>query len=211
MTDWCILRTSGSATLNLARSLSDAGFGVWSPIEIIQPEPKAPDTLLMRKPRQVGPVTKPLISAIVFAPATDLAELVAMSHSPAQTFLRYDKKLRRMVLHGHPDFSVFRDGEKFALIRDDELEHLRLMERKRKPRGQVKTYSIGARVKLTTGAYAGLRGTVSGVKGKDAKVTFGERGFVHDATLPMWMLLDDVPAVHVGNAQSEQARVARAA
>lgn len=194
MGDWCILRCAASRTLALAESLTEAEFEVWTPVQ--------------RKDGTKDEV-EPMIHTFVFANADRLMDLVALSRSSALTYRRWNSDKRRMVSVGHPPFSVFQDFGKFARVPDAALSPLRAAERRRKPRGQVRSYRIGDHVKLVEGAYEGLRGVIEAVAGKQAVVAFP--GFVRSATIPMWMLLDDDSAIHVDKDQSERAAIARAA
>lgn len=200
MTDWCILRTSGPSTLPLAQSLNEAGFEAWTPVGLPD-EPKR-----VAKGKQV--VEEPLIRTFVFARADRLLDLVELSRSPAQTYRRWDTERGKITTIGHPHYSVFRHLGAFVTLPDSALIALRRSERQRKPRGKVKLFKVGDKVMLVEGAVAGLRGVVAAVQGKHAVVSFPACGFVRDATLPMWMLLDDDSVDRVGKGQASIARAA---
>lgn len=146
MTDpWCVLRMAPAATLALARSLSAAGFDVWTPTEVVTK--RVPRANVKRK------VTVALLPSFLFARA---------GHIPALLAIRADP-----VKH-HREFRLFRQADRFPLIDDDALAPLRLIERRMKPRdgGLVG----GERVKLTEGGFAGLSGVVESSRGDFATV-----------------------------------------
>lgn len=197
--DWCILRTAPRQTIDLARSLSEAGYETWTPVEAVKVERRGK---IVEEPRA-------LIPSFVFADAAALAELVALSRSPSLLYQVWDSDQRRMVTKGVPQFTPFKTESGFGMIDDRDLAHLRLIERRRKPRGQIRLYAVGDRVKLTEGAYEGLAGIVTAVRGKKAEVSIA--GFLHSSWICMSLLLDDNPGIPVSNLPSEQAHVARAA
>jgi len=171
---WCILRTLPSRTLQLAISLADAGFEVWTPVESIKPAPpkRGPDERPSRPRKLPALVTRPLLPSFVFARADRLAELLALSRSPAQLYRVWDTEQRRMVVRGHPFFRLFHAGDDIPLVTDDQLAPLRRIASRRKPRGKPRVFSAGDQVKLIEGAFAGLTGTVQEMRGKFAKVLF---------------------------------------
>jgi len=212
--DWCILRTGGGSTLQLAKSLAEAGYEAWTPVESALKKPKLVE--FDPWPRKLPPpkqVTQPMIPTFVFARGEHVIDLLKLSRSPALNYRVWDAEQRKMVVRGHPGFSVFCsfDGTP-QLIRDRDLDALRLSERRRKPRGKVRPVSIGDRVRLTGGSFEGLRGVVEAVRGKFAEVAFP--GFRMPATIGCWLLTLDIDAaatVHVKGYHSEQAPLARAA
>jgi transcription antitermination factor NusG len=208
MTDrWVILRCANCKTLELAESLNDAGFEGWSPVEVQKHLRKDPRKLLADK---VVETRVPLTPSFVFAPATYLQDLLALSHSPALNYQVWDPEQRRMVTRGHPYFRLFMHLGEVVLIGGSELDPLRNIERKRKPRGSVKTIAPGTSVRLTEGGFAGMTGMVDSVRGKRAMVSFDRYPF--PVEFPTWVLseaLDEAARVHVNLRSSEQA--ARAA
>jgi transcription antitermination factor NusG len=176
---WCILRCSNVKTLELAASLTEAGFEAWSPVETVQPPAKGGG-----KPERV---LEALMPSYVFARASHIIELAELVRSPSLQFRVWDPESRRMVTRGHPTFRFMRklDGE-IATTPDRTLNALRLVERKRKPRGKVKPVAIGATVRLDEGGFAGLTGTVESIEGKFALVAFP--GLPMAVKIAMWML-----------------------
>lgn len=162
--DWCILRCSGVSTLRLADSLVSSGIEAWTPREEIR-------KLVRGKCEWVA---TPMFPSFVFAQAGKLSELLELTRSPSPSYMAWDSELRRMVMRGHPFFRLFHIGDDYRSIPDSELDPVRRIEgrRNRKPRGKPKTYVAGDKVRLTVGAYEGLRGVVAGVKGKMVDVQF---------------------------------------
>lgn len=195
--DWVVLRCAGASTLRLSDSLAEAGFEVWTPREELRRQIKG----------KVEWRIEPMLPSFVFARAEKLADLLHLARYPAQTFLVWDPVQRRMVSRGHPFFRVFHIGEEIPLVPDREFVPLRVIEsrRGRKPRGKPRQWQLGDRVRLTSGACEGLRGTITGLKGKVAIVAFP--GFKQDAILSVFALLpdiDDRPQVHIHTLPPEQ-------
>jgi len=152
---WCILRTGGSRTLPLVRSLAGVGLDVWTPIAMTE----------RRKGRSRVRVeaAAPILPTFVFARADDLSELLAIETA---------------LTSQHPQFSLFRYAGRIALIADAELAQLRTEEsraalaRRRKERH---VFEKGARVTVPDGAFTGLTGIVEdGGNGKFTLVIFNQ-------------------------------------
>jgi hypothetical protein len=164
MTDWCILRTAPSRTLGLAKALGEAGFEVWTSIE--------------EQVRRAGRSRKrvehqaPLTPSFLFARYDRVREPVAMSHSPSQTYQRWDSELRRMVTHGIPHFTVFRHLSAYPRVTDAALEPLRRIERSNKPKSKVRVFKLGEEVRYPDAGFGGLTGKVEGLQGRYAIVVF---------------------------------------
>ena len=75
---WAILRCSNCKTLDLAASLTDAGFEAWTPVETVMLRP--------RRGNKREEVRQPLIASFVFARAVHLPGLLELSHSPALNY-----------------------------------------------------------------------------------------------------------------------------
>lgn len=213
MTSWCILETAPTRTIALATALAEAGVVNWTPTETVKGEPpRAKEFEVPRRPRKVPEfVTRPLLPSIVFVRAEHLGQLMAMARSPAQTYQVWDAELRRMVTKGHPHFHIFRPDSR--PIADRELDALRRIEGRRKPRGKVKTFKVGDAIKMTEGAYGGLRGTVVAIASK-SQIQIHVPGWKYQPTVQAWILLADVDIstdVHHTCSQSEQASSAKAA
>lgn len=216
MTAWCILQTAPAHTIQLAAALVDAGFEAWTPTETVKPDPpKAaePWDRQRPRPRRKMPdfITRPLFPTFVFVRADRQGELAAMSHAPDLTYLVWDKDLRRMVSRGRPFFRLFHADAR--PIPDEALDPIRRIEgrRRRKPRGKLPVFKPGDPVRLTEGAYEGLRGVVVRVEGKMTVVRFP--GGAHEPKIQTWLLipdLDDSRKVHQ-NARQPERRVRFAA
>lgn len=158
--DWCILRTSGSRTIPLARSLAAAGFDVWTPIEHAE----------KRRPRSKVTIEydAAIMPTFVFARARHLPDLAGVIAAPASP---------------HPPFSLFRyygaivtlaDGEISALREAEEQAAQREAARQRKKlKGERRHFNTGQMVNLSEGAFAGISGVVEEGDGKFAMVAFG--------------------------------------
>lgn len=202
--EWIILRTSGSTTLQLARTLAEAGFVVWSPIERTQRR--------HRKTLKREEVEGPLMPSFVFAGSQHRSDLLNLARSPALNYRVWDTEQRRMVTKGHPHFSLFRFGGEVPTVSDRSLAHLRAAERRTAPNEPAKVFTVGERVKLTEGGFVGLSGQVEEVVGKFAMVAFP--GFPVAVKISTWLLHTDScgdDKVHVSNPLSEQALPAKAA
>ncbi len=162
---WCILRCSGQNTLPLVRSLALAGFDVWAPIERVTK--RVPRANIKRK------VDVAMLPSYIFARARHVAELFALANDPVKD---------------HRDFRVFRQRDRLALIADDTLAPLRLLERKVKPREET-TLAAGTTVHLTDGGFAGLSGTVESSKGDYSMVRIP--GFSMTIKIASFYLLRD--------------------
>ena len=187
--DWCILRMAGGRTMSVVRSLSDAGFEVWSPVEIQR----------KRLPRSKAQVDRTVcvMPTYVFARASHLSDLVKLSLDPVSP---------------HPDFSVFRYQDRFPLIADAELQSLRAVERQAAAKNAPMKLPRGTSVRLQDGPFQGLTGQViEASKGQFTLVAF------HDCTFPVkfstWQLhpVDSDSLVKVEQGKPEQGNAAVAA
>jgi hypothetical protein len=144
---WCILRTGGRNTLDLAASLKQDGFEVWTPRELKR----------SRRPRNVRPEPEPvpMMPTFVFAGAAHLWTLVDLSEKP------------------NAGFSVFHCIDRFPIIADVDLRGLREAEKDAIPKADRPAYSKGEGVVATDGPYSGLPGKVIRCRGGDALVLFG--------------------------------------
>jgi hypothetical protein len=110
-TDWCILRTSGGRTLNLARSLAEAGFDVWTPTRTI----KRPHGKRDEKGRRANvELDVPILPTFVFARAISLSTLTYIAADPT---------------HQHPPFSIFTHAGRVPLIGANSVAGLQEEER----------------------------------------------------------------------------------
>ena len=152
---WCILRTGGSRTLPLCRSLVAAGLDAWTPTGVA-------DRRRGRMRARVE-VPAPILPTFVFASAQHVDDLLALSSS---------------LTNPHPSFSVFKYEGRVAIVSESELGQLRTEEgrialvRKRRERH---VFEKGAKVEVPDGPFAGLTGVVEdGGNGKFTLVMFGE-------------------------------------
>lgn len=156
MSDWCILRTSGRNTLGLADSLNDGGFTAWTPAEKV------------RVGNHRGKVLAPMLPTFVFAEAELLPNFLALAdavNSP-QASGRY------------PRFSVFRYLDRIPVVADCELEPLRAIEQRDRPKPSASVqFERGDAVVPDCGAWAGMSGVVERRKGKFCMVLFPNSPF----------------------------------
>lgn len=134
---WCILRTRGSSTLRLARSLDLAGYEVWTPTEIQD-----------RRKRHSSAKSEIIVAVMptyVFASAERLADLLMEADSDAM---------------GHPAFSVFKHHDRIPLIDDRQLNGLRAIERKAAAKHQPVRFETEEAVRTPEGPFQGLTGQV---------------------------------------------------
>ncbi len=90
---WCILRTAGSRTLPLARSLAEAGVNAWTPTAIA-------DRRRGRSRVRVE-AEAAILPTFVFAPANLVDALLDLESAPTSP---------------HPSFSLFRHNGRVALV-----------------------------------------------------------------------------------------------
>lgn len=199
MADWCILRCAASRTLALAESLTEAGFEVWTPVEVVRKR--------ARRTAEREDVRVPIMPSFLFARAGSLDELAALSRSPTLNYLQWDRERRRMVTKGHSAFSVFRQHGRYPLVRDHMLAPLRIVEKRSRPRAAIRSFKPGECVRMIEGGFAGLTGTVEATQGQYTLVSFP--GFPIAVKFATWLLLDGESSITVKNA--EQAQVAEAA
>lgn len=177
MSDWCILRTSGRATLSLAASLSNAGFDVWTPIQIEQ----------RRTPRSKAKVEwpAPIMPTFVFARADCMPEMLALS---------------KTAVKAHADFSVFRFQGRIPLLKDYALEPLRTAERRVTPITKRRPFRKGETVRIPEGSFAGMSGVVQQDDGRYTLVCFGGRVQVKIATFLLQQDVANKPQPVMGTA-----------
>jgi hypothetical protein len=148
---WCILRMASGDTLRLAKSLSDAGLTVWTPVE-----------------RKIGRTA---------ASRTRIREDVAMMPSYAFGRVEHVDELLRLAMipqREHPRFSVFHRRGGIPLIADDQLDAVRseversqrLFERFKRRGKKGPKLSVGSEVRLPDGPFAGFTGVVEDQQGQ---------------------------------------------
>ena len=166
---WCILRTNGRSTLRLAQSLNDVGIEAWTPRGVHKRR-------LSRVHMGVREVEQPIIPSFVFARARHLPDLLRALALPTSP---------------HPSFSIFQHAGRAPVISDKDIANLQDAEERGKRarrKTQRHTVPVGAEIKPSKGAFAGLVGIVEQVDGNVAVVCFSDFFRVKVAT---WLLIDD--------------------
>lgn len=164
-THWVILRCSARLTLRVAEAVNGEGIAAWTPSEVSRP----------RIPKRRARVTlcRPILPRFVFADASRLLELLAMSHRP---------------LAG---FTLMADGLRYAVVADGALHALRKeegrRERNRLRNGKSQPLARGKRVAMPKGAWEGLTGIVERSNGKVTKVDLGR----FSVEIDTWLLARD--------------------
>jgi hypothetical protein len=182
---WCILRTSGGRTIALMASLVEAGFDVWTPVQVERK--RLPRGRKAHVERNV-----PIIPTFVFARAESIADLYRVLGMPVSP---------------HPAFSIFRYAGRIPLVRDEEIANLRSAEERSKLailKKQRRSIAPGTKVRTQEPAFMGLTGVVEEGDGRMAVVSFGGGFRVKIAT---WLLQPD----RVGNDQPYSGAAALAA
>ena len=111
---WCILRTSGPKTLELATSLSAAGFEAWTPRRTTK-QPKRGVKVRRGMRRPLVEVAAPILPTFVFVRAFHLVELAQAAKDPARP---------------HPHFSIFHFAGRVPLVGDRDVVGLQEEERR---------------------------------------------------------------------------------
>lgn len=154
---WVILRMASADTLRVAKSLTEAGLCVWTPIE----------RRIGRMPRTRSRYDKEaaLMPSYVFGRVEHLSELLRLAMIPHRE---------------HPKFSVFRYQGGVPLIADEQLDALRNEEertarvfdkwKRRGTKGPI--LALGTEVKVPEGPFAGFPGIVQDVQGQYTLVDF---------------------------------------
>lgn len=98
MTDvakWIILRTSAARTLQLAKSLAEAGFNVWTPTTVsLKTVPRGREKVEIE-------VEAPIVPTFVFGDGEQVDDFA---------------RVRATMFNGHPDFSIFQRAGMAPLI-----------------------------------------------------------------------------------------------
>jgi hypothetical protein len=177
--DWFILRTAGRSTLQLAASLAEDGFEVWTPVR----------TQTIRVPRMNvrREIRLPILPSFVFVRAphlVDLLELANMAEKP-----RRDPNGGRLSRPAHRDFSVFHFLDKIPMVADRNLEPLRMKEIEVIPKKGKPRFDRGAKVRVNSGAFEGLKGKVERCKSGYALVIFTD--YRRPVNIPTFLLRED--------------------
>ncbi|MES2904530.1 MAG: hypothetical protein V4696_10130 [Pseudomonadota bacterium] len=146
MSDWCILRTSGSKTLRLAETLRADGYDAWTPVE----------TRTIRVPRANvrRTIQLPIMPSYVFARVYHLIDLLELAAMPV-------KPRRQANEPSHASFSVLHVHDKIPLVSDLSLDGLRYIEFKRTPRKKaLEALRPGSSVSVEGGSFGGKKGVI---------------------------------------------------
>lgn len=158
---WLILRTSSRTTVRLVESLTAHGFEAWTPVH----------TLMKRAAhrRSAGQLAMPMLPSFAFASANHVQDLIDLAAALSKP---------------HPDFSLFLNPmtNRPALVSGEQLTPLRWQEERDRKRAELARRNgrsrdrlrNGTPVHLSSGAYAGLNGTVIADDGKYAEVNLGK-------------------------------------
>lgn len=164
--DWLILRVASRHTMSLAKSLSQDGYDVWTPIQVQR----------VRVPRVNARriVTEPLLKGFVFARCAHKADLARMSHVPGR----------------YASFTVVQEFGEIAEIRDHELDGLRWIEGRVNVTAKKtdRTIPEGVKVKVGSGLFGGMTGVVRRSKRGLTLVCFNDR---YSAEIPTSLLATD--------------------
>lgn len=176
---WFILRTAGRSTLVLARTLAEDGFDVWTPSR----------THRIRIPRAnvKRDVKLPLLPSFIFVRSRHLEELLHLASLTDKP--RRDPNGGRNSRSAHRDFTVFHYLDRIPMIADRSLEPLRQKERELIPRKEAPQFKQGAKVRVGSGAFEGLKGRVERCKSGYALVIFDD--WRHPSKIPTWLLSED--------------------
>lgn len=174
---WCILRCSSTDTLRVAKSLSDAGLGVWTPVEKRIGRTGASRA---RAEKQSA-----LMPSYVFGRVEHVNELLRLALIPHRD---------------HPRFSVFRYNGGIPLIADDQLDALRSEEDRKtrlfdrwKRRGMKgPKLAPGSEVRLPDGPFAGISGIVESTEGQFTLVDIAVFGKPVTIKVASCLLLSDM-------------------
>lgn len=160
---WFILRTAGRDTLPLAASLAEDGFEAWTPAR----------KLAVRVPRMNvrREVRLPMLPSFVFVRTRHLHDILMLAKMPVKP-RRLPAFKERHSRPAHRSFSVFRYLDQIPMIADADLDPLREKEMEVAPKREAPRFDRGARVKVKSGAFEGLKGRVERCKAGYALVIF---------------------------------------
>lgn len=148
---WVILRMSSGDTLKVAKSLTDAGLEVWTPVERKIGRTEESRTRIRME--------APMMPSYAFGRVEHVDELLRLAMIPQRE---------------HPRFSVFHRRGGIPLIADDQLDALRsevdrshrLFERFRRRGKKGPKLAPGSEVRLPDGPFAGFTGIVEDQQGQ---------------------------------------------
>lgn len=174
---WFAVRTAGPRTINLARSLAEAGHEAWTPVRVTR---RRLSRSKVRVEREGA-----MLPTFVFVRADALRDLLTCLSMPSNP---------------HPAFSIFRHNGNIALFDGGSLSTMRLNEDKERERIERerladlrrehrREFTPGTAVRVPTGGFAGMTGVVQEGDDRFALVSFGGRMNVKIAT---FLLSDDL-------------------
>jgi transcription antitermination factor NusG len=174
--DWFILRTAGRSTLLLASTLAEDGFEVWTP--------ERRETIRVPRMNVRREIRLPLLPSFIFVRAPHLHDLLRLA--------QMEEKPRRG--HGgqrpaHRDFSVFHYLDGIPMISDASLDPLRVKEAEAVPKKDAPRFDRGAKVRVKSGAFEGLKGKVERCKSGYALVIFDD--FHRPVNIPTFLLSEN--------------------
>lgn len=160
MDGWIILRTSGTRTLRLVRSLCEDGIEAWSPARKVRI--RVPGANVKRDGEAA------IVPSFVFARARHLVELLELAAMPDKP--RRGPGGRKPA---HERFSVFHDRHGIPVVKDHDLEPLREAELDLPAVRLGPAYRRGEKVRVPTGSFRGLVGRVVRSNERITEVCFG--------------------------------------
>lgn len=166
--DWFVLRTSGRSTVQLAKTLADDGFDVWTPIRTHR--------VFVKKTKQTKDVKVPMLASFIFAKAVHLHDLLALSKlelKPRRN-VRPVKRDEPNEPRYHRDFTVYRAFGQIPFVTDASLKPMRAKELAQVPKSDAPQFSKGARVRAHGSAFEGLKGKVERCRDGYALVIFDD-------------------------------------
>lgn len=176
---WIILRCSGRHTLALAASLAADGVETWTPTET--------RLRLAGRNRETVEQQIAILPEYVFAPCDRLDDLLAMTRAPSLQYRVWDPEKRKMVVKGHPSFTLFRSNGEIRRIPETSLSPLRALEESLRKvlEGRRKAANQpGPAPKFTAGQTICVDGW--GVQGLNLTVVATNEGKTVVVTHPSW-------------------------
>lgn len=174
---WCILRTSARSTLRLAEAIRKEGIEAWTPSEVSKP----------RIPKRRARITlqEPILPRFVFADASRLADVLALSHRPFSGFT---------VMKLGAGHAVARESSlKWLREEEAERERKRLIaidkEKREARRKSGSPLDIGSLVEMPKGgSWEGLSGVVERSDNRRTVIDLGR----YSVEVETWQLANDV-------------------
>lgn len=189
---WIVLRTGGTQTLPLVRSLKSAGFDVWAPTKIVfRPDTKQRRRYVLGQRRQYVEKSEAILPGFAFAAARhfdDMAEIAICPLRQHPGFSLWQHAGRAPILPERA-LSGLREAERDALALAEEMRGVRSRDEARRKRAeQMRTerervkmlrrerrdFAAGQTVAVTDmPSMEGMVGRIVKSNGKAATVNFG--------------------------------------